>query len=495
MSRYTRVRTCIAEDPCDWPRRSSRVEFEHSERRGRRRSRDDYATREPASRPQIIREKSSQTRLGLGALQRDQNLPRERMSEARVRVSSLSPRRASGYGDVWPPPDVVPMRTTTGGNTEHLSDEVWPPPDVVRTHSYRKRERSPVRQSSRVIELSPSPPPARARSTRVTYRSGSRDRHPRNPHDDIREYRRSESQARMASHPRPFRTIIPDRRTSLRESDETSSNTESTRTRPGSPSRNTSKPMGMDRETSYRQHSYLRDSERSTRVEVGSPRVQFASEREERPAQESRIRATYADDEPSGGRLDNHIRYRYVERPSSPPMEDMQRLNIREPSPPSSSRTYSDANTRYRRRASPESYSNIRIRHVSMSPPRGRVLHRSPSPSPNRQVRPSYRHVSHTEAMERTRSVTPHRQALRGDRGRARDYDEYELTDSGSEADGDGSNTGTRSWRGIDERGRPAVFVEERRPTRLLEGGSDRGEFKALSGRWQRVADRNWRDV
>jgi hypothetical protein len=497
ISRYTRVRTCIAEEPCDWPRRSSRVEFEHSERRGRRRSRDVYVTRQPASRPRIIREKSSQTRLGLGVLQRDQNSPREWAGEARVQVSSLSPRRASRYGDAWPPPDVLPLRPTVKASTEHISDEVWPPPDVIRTHSYRRMERSPARQSSRIIELSPSPPPARTISTRVTYRSNSRDRRPRSPHDVIREYRRSESQVRMASHPRPFRTVIPDRRTDLRGSDETSSNTESTRTRLDSPDRNMPRPAGMDRETSYRRRSYLRDSERSTRVEVGSPRVKFVSEEEERPAQEIRSRATYADDEPPSERPDNRLRYRYVERPSSPPTETMQRMKMREPSPLPSRKTYDDTRATYERRASPDSYNNIRIRHTSISPhpPRGRMLRRSPSPSPNRQAYPRYRHVSRAEAVERTRLITPPRQSQRSDRGRARDYDEYELTGSGSEADGDGSNTGIRSWRGIDERGHPVTFVEEIRSARLLEGGSDRGEFHALNGGMQRVTDRSWRDV
>jgi hypothetical protein len=91
--------------------------------------------------------------------------------------------------------------------------------------------------------------------------------------------------------------------------------------------------------------------------------------------------------------------------------------------------------------------------------------------------------------------ITPPRQSQRSDKGRAREYDAYELTDSGSEADGDGSNAGIRSWRGIDERGNPATFVKEIRSTRLLEGGSDRGEFNALSGGRHRVADRSWRDV
>jgi hypothetical protein len=497
MSRYTQIRTCIAEGPCDWPRRSSRVEIEHAERRSRRRSRDVYITREPASRPRTIRERSSQTRLGLRALQRDQNLPRERMNEARVRVSSLSPRQTLRYRDVWPPPDVLRKRTTVGSGTEPLSDEVWPPPDVVRTHSYREMERSPVQQSSRIIELSPSPPPARTRSTRVVYRSNSQNRRPRSPHSDVREYRRSESQVRMTSHPRQFTTVIPDRRTILRESDETSSNTESTRTRPDSPNRNTSKPMGMDDETSYRQRSYIRDSERSTMVEVGSPRVQFACEGGERSAQESRSRVTYADDEPPNGKIDNHIRYRYVERPPSPPTDSMQRLKIRETSPLPSSKTYDKMHTSYRHSGSPGPYNHIHIRRTSIPPhpPRGRMLHRSPSPPLKRQVYPSYRYVSRTEATERTRSVTPPRVSLRSNRGRTRDHDEYQLTDSGSNADGDGGNTGTRSRYGIGESRRPATFVGERRPTRLLEGGSERCEFRALTGRGQRVADRSWRDV
>jgi hypothetical protein len=264
-----------------------------------------------------------------------------------------------------------------------------------------------------------------------------------------------------------------------------------------SPDRNMPRPAGMDRETSYRRRSYLRDSERSTRVEVGSPRVKFVSEEEERPAQEIRSRATYADDEPPSERPDNRLRYRYVERPSSPPTETMQRMKMREPSPLPSRKTYDDTRATYERRASPDSYNNIRIRHTSISPhpPRGRMLRRSPSPSPNRQAYPRYRHVSRAEAVERTRLITPPRQSQRSDRGRARDYDEYELTDSGSEADGDGSNTGIRSWRGIDERGHPVTFVEEIRSARLLEGGSDRGEFHALNGGMQRVTDRSWRDV
>lgn len=61
-----------------------------------------------------------------------------------------------------------------------------------------------------------------------------------------------------------------------------------------------------------------------------------------------------------------------------------------------------------------------------------------------------------------------------------------------------------RSWKGIDENGQPATFVEERRAVRMIDQGSDRGglarEYREM-GRGprldtrERVTSRNWRDV
>jgi hypothetical protein len=482
-SRDTRIRTCTADEPCEWPTRSSRIDVNYFEHRGRRRIREEvHVTRHLASPSYIIREGSSHARIGLRTLQRERSLLRGSRGDMRGRASSLSPRRPSAYRGVWPPPDVV--RMSAGVDTAPpMSDEVWPPPDVLRTHSHssRKATRNPMRQSSRIIELSPSPPPVRTRSTRLSYRGELQERRPRSPSDDIREYRRSESQVRMASHPRPFRTVMSDRRTFLKESDETFSNTESSRSRLDSPNRGRSKPADTDQETPYRRQSYPHESGQSIREDFGSPRVQFVSKREGRPAQESRGRATYADGEYADGKFDNCVRYRYVERPTSPQTDSKQRADLRQASPPSPRRkTYDDTYAGRRRRASPPGfYEGIRIRQSSISPP-------SP-PSPKRSIYPHYRHIPRLEAMARTRSHTPPEQR----RVKSRDYDD--LTESGS--DHDGSIAEVRSWRGIDESGRPATFAEERKTMRLLEQGSERGgggEYKALGAR---LASMSWRDV
>jgi hypothetical protein len=64
------------------------------------------------------------------------------------------------------------------------------------------------------------------------------------------------------------------------------------------------------------------------------------------------------------------------------------------------------------------------------------------------------------------------------------------MTDSDSAHSGE--VTEVRSWRGIDENGQPATFVEERKTVQRLEQGSDRGEFRPLT---KKMASRSWRDV
>ncbi|KAF2132854.1 hypothetical protein P153DRAFT_261956, partial [Dothidotthia symphoricarpi CBS 119687] len=287
-SSYTRIRTCIADEPCDWPREAVHIDMNSSERRGRRQSREEvYLARHSPSRPRIVREGTSQTRIGLRVQQQDYSPARVQRRETIARVSSLSPRRASRYGEVWPPPDVVRMRPRSDeiyATPTQLprpiprSDEVWPPPDVVRTHSGRKV--SPTRQNSRIIELSPSPPPIRTRSRRFVYHSESQERRPRiqsvspaRGRVSTREERRSDAELRMASHPRPYRALMPDQREYVRESDETSTNLGSgSQGRMDSPNRGILKPSGRDFETAYRRRTTLRDSQQSTSVEVGGPR-------------------------------------------------------------------------------------------------------------------------------------------------------------------------------------------------------------------------------
>jgi hypothetical protein len=120
------------------------------------------------------------------------------------------------------------------------------------------------------------------------------------------------------------------------------------------------------------------------------------------------------------------------------------------------------------------------VRHVSPLPPRERELTPRPPPRPASPERPTYsgfRYVSRTS----TRSLTPPPVP--------KSVDE-DLTDSDSEPSG--SVTEVKSWRGIDENGQPATFVEERKTVRMLEQGSERGEFRSLS---DRVPARSWRDV
>jgi hypothetical protein len=497
MSRYTRIRSCTAEDPCDWPRESVRIDMDRHEQRGRRRSREKVRVyRHSPSRPHIIRQSSSQTRLGLRAFQQDQNISRGMRNEVRMRVSSLSPRQASRYDEIWPPPDVVPIgpsaRPAPATNPNLTSrDEVWPPPDVVRTHSYRKASPPPLRrQSSRIIELSPSSPPARTRLTRVVYRSESRERRARSI-SPVRvrsrpDHRSEDAEARMMSHPRPYRPVVLEQRSFRGASDETASDSDyMVRGHQESPGRTILKQPGGERETSRRRMS-MRESQQSIAVEVGGPRVHFGSERkDDRPAPNKPRQPDHARRSDNDFEVyHNHSRHRHVDDPSPPPpVEEMERLRVRRPSPARQQSYEEEIRVDRARRISPSPprrYEEVRVRHVSPLPPRERELTPRPPPRPASPERPTYsgfRYVSRTS----TRSLTPPPVP--------KSVDE-DLTDSDSEPSG--SVTEVKSWRGIDENGQPATFVEERKTVRMLEQGSERGEFRSLS---DRVPARSWRDV
>jgi hypothetical protein len=508
-SSYTRIRSCTAEEPCDWPSESVRIDLERSEGRGRRRSRDEvHVYRQSPSRPRIVRRNSSQIRLGLRAVQQEQAMPRALRNDTNVRVSSLSPCRASGYDEIWPPPDVVRMgpsqpeaQHAARSNPNMTSrDEAWPPPDIVPTHMYRKAPTTRLRrQSSRIIELSPSPPLGQRRSERVVYRSGSIERRPRSVSParvSFRDDRRSEeAKARLMSHPRRFRPVVPDH-CSSRVSEETASASDyMPRGRQESPGRSILKAPAGGRETSRRRMS-MRESQQSTRVEVDGHRVHFGSERrEEPPAPASRGRVRYAEDIGRSGEdytlYRNYARQRVVDDPlPSPSIEEMERVRIRRASvsPP---RSYEeDIRIDRARRLSPSPpppsrrYEATPTRRLSSLPPRDRERTPRPPPSPRspeRRPYVGYRHISREEALARPRSVTPP-----PSRRPASD----DMTDSDSAHSGEVIEV--RSWRGIDENGQPATFVEERKTVKRLEQGSDRGEFRPLT---EKMASRSWRDI
>jgi hypothetical protein len=474
---YTRVRTSTAEDRCDWPRESVYIDIDESERRGRRKDRDEiYATwGTDHLNPYVIKEGSSRANIGLRTVQRSP--PRGHKTTTRERVSSLSPE-LSRYEGVWPPPDVVRMTPSKPSTPYPTSEEVWPPPDVVPTHSYRKQ--SSTRRSSRIVELSSSPPPTRSKASRTSYRARSEERRPRSP------VRRRESHVRLQSHSRPYRTVLTDRRAYI-ESDDGSTNGASSEP----VGHGILKPSDMTHETEYRRRTTLRDSQQSTNVEVGGPRVQFA------PSERGRPHSTHRHNDATHERYSRSESYHYVDRPASPPIDRIERLHIRHSSP-SPQRIINEIRVDRARRISPplpQRYERmrekVRVRYVSVSPsrqasaPSSRPLTPPPPPPPReRTLRPGYRHVSSATMADRTHSLTP-------PLSRKRTVSEADVTDSEDEQ---GSLVEVRSWRGIDENGQPATFVEERRRTRMIEQGSVGGsEFRPLAERLQ--YSRSVRDV
>lgn len=462
---HTRVRRRTAYES---PRPPIYIHSDLSEQRGRRKHRDDIYSSwrtDHLRPPYIIREGASRANIGLRTIQRSP--PHSYKSTTRVRESSLSPERTR-YDGVWPPPDVVRSLPSRSDKIHPAQDEVWPPADVVRTHSYRKKSLS--RLSPRIIELSSSPPPTRSRFAKVHYQAESEERRPRSP------VRRSESRIRLQSHPRAYRTVIPERRVFV-QSDDTSTNDAGSEP----VSRRIPKPTDVVYETSYRRRSSMRDSQQRTKVEVGGPHVQFAPEESKDSSaarrHDPRPRERYV-------RSEEHY---YAKKPPSPPIDHMERLHIRHSSL-SPQGAYGDIRTDRARRISPSPpprrFEEIRVRYISVSPP-PRECTPQPSPSPpprERSVRAAYRHVSREDLVTRTRSLTPpsHRKHVSLD----------DVTDSEDE---EGRLVEIRSWKGIDENGKPATFVEERRVPRMIEQESvGGGEFRSLT---ERLRSKTWRDV
>ncbi|KAF3001514.1 hypothetical protein E8E13_009182 [Curvularia kusanoi] len=474
MSRYARA-TGYAREPVY-------VEIDNSERIGRRKERDEVYTswRTDHLRPHVVRQGTSRANIGLRTIQRSP--PRRRETIVREEVSSVGPGQPR-YEGPWPPPDVVRMTPSRPPTELPVSDEVWPPPDVVRTYSYRKETSS--RPAPRIIELSPSPPPRRSSTSGVRYRVHSEERRPRSP------VRRSASHIRLRSQPRPYKTVVTERR-AYYESDNSSANGAGEEPADhGIP-----KPRDVTYETSYRRKTSQRDSQQSTKAEAGGHRVQFAPEESKAPPSSRRH------DDPTQERYSRSESYHYVNRPASPPIDRMERLHIRHSSP-SPERISEDIRVDRARRISPSPparrYERVRVRYVSVSPtrrasppaPRAR-LPRSPSPpplppQPERTVRSSYRHVSKVSITDRTRSLTP-------PLSRRHTPSEADVTDSEDEQE---SVIEVRSWKGIDENGKPATFVEERRKTHLIEQGSVGGsEFRPLFETVRPVVrPGSWRDV
>ncbi|CBX95701.1 predicted protein [Plenodomus lingam JN3] len=513
-SSFVRIRSCTADTPCDWPEEPAYVDFDGVERRERQRNRAEvHVTAYSPERPRIVKRTSSQVHIGVGVLQQP---PRDHRYERKARLSSLSPHRPSRDGEIWPPPDIVRMRPARSENVfsappEPLpnqtskSNEVWPPPDIVRSHSFRTLERSAShRRSSRIVELSPSPPPrrVRTRSTRVVFRSKSRERRPKSRSRSpagvrFQEQAHSEdAHARITAHPRPFRAVSVSRHAIPRSSDETSSNNDTTpRSRPDSPSRHILKPVGIERVMDGRRAG-LHEPRQSIHDDLNVPHVHFtAKNRSETLVDRGRPRHAHA--RVKSGDVYEHFReysrHRVVEKsPPAPPLEEFERLRIRRHSLSPSKDTEEEIRIDRARRISPSpqptGYSERSgIRHASPLPRHERMnlSPRSPS-SPEQPPCPEFRHVTRARHVGRAWPLTPPPASHKGK------SDVEDVTDSDSAHSGE--VTEVRSWRGLDENGRPATFVEQRRRVRMIEQGGERGdEFRPMEERF--AAARSWRDV
>ncbi|USP76931.1 hypothetical protein yc1106_04205 [Curvularia clavata] len=400
------------------------------------------------------------------------------------------------------PPETLPSRASK-------SDEVWPPPDIVRTQTYINIEKRPLRrQSSRIIELSPSPPPSRPRSARTVFRDGTSERRARSPSispvriTSYKQRRDEEAGVRVASHHQPYRSVIPERRRSYRASDETSGTAES-------PTCSVPKLDSSDhRERRYYRRSSVRESEDSMHVEVGGPRVHFGGNRKsEAPDPDTRGRTRYVKEdvsrEKSSGQYQDYSRSRplHESRPASRQGEDYEKLRTRHYSVSRGKDYDDDVRVDKQRRIPPplspplvsREYEEIHVRHISPLPIRRAIKTPPPSSSASSSHPPPplYRHISATESHGRKSSVASPPPT------RSRHSDDY--TDSDGARSGD--VTVVRSWKGIDERGRPTMFVEERRGTKMLAEGSEGGgtvarEYRDLGrGERRKVASRVWRDV
>jgi hypothetical protein len=410
------------------------IRIEDGSGRGREPERREvrYVRRHSSPSPRRTR-RSSRANIGVRVLQEDDR--RKTRTSTEVRYSSASPP--------------VAMRARRR-RSEEIYSPAPPPPPAPRP---------------RFVELSPSPPPTR-RSTRVQYREDTVERHmrdyrPRSPSPvriSRREHRGDDAEARLASHPAPFRSVRPEHRTYLRES-EASISTDSP-TRGLSPRRGILRNAEMDYETSHRRQ--MRESYDSMLPEVGHNRVQFTGEPTRRDdmrepdmrRDQGRTRIRYEDSHiPSEGYLyRRRAECEYDDQPPplppSPPTQNFDRLHIRHSSPPSS-RGY-DRETRVRHISPDGRYVEARTRHVS--PVRGRGA-RAREFSPDSPSRFEYRSIRRNRPAERAPSPEPE----------PRHADWSDVTDSGS----DDPRVQTVHYKEFDDQNRLMALVEHRR-TRML---------------------------
>lgn len=481
--RVTRIRKCTTNKPCNWPEEPLHIQIDGGERRGRRRSRSydrgevHIMRHRSCSRPQVIKRSESRNRMGLRILQDDRSPSRVRRRKTEVRYTSMSPHR-----------ETVRIRETVASPAAASGP---PPPLFYETNPPLRGEQVP-------------PPPMHygARSNSLLS------------YNNKEEYNNRGAMERIASHPMPYRSVLPDQRALIREpSDDLPPArgpaliTRATR----SPSRGILKTGGMDQETAYRRRMSMRGSHESTMVEVGGPRVQFVQDSSRvptRPLPESssgeyhRIRARRRElDGHYSSSEDYHDYYHRRAGATTPYLEDP--LPFRRPESPLS-RCFEERHVRCVSPQRPER-GRSRVRYVSPLPeplpPRERVAinfesvrRQSPPPleervavsyrrdarplSPSERISSSYRTVR--PALPEPESSSPYFQ------DKEKDWDDVTTSSS----DDSREVVTVRTWRGIDENGEPATFVEERTTHYVSERDRDGNERPG-----QNAPPGSWRDV
>lgn len=441
--------------------------------------------------------------------------------------------------------------TYKGNRNDTDKDDIWPPPDTVPLRSYKRITTEVPQLESRIVELSLSLLlPLRARSTRAKYRSDSFEARPRGrstgPSNAHRDGPSERAEERLSSHPRPYRQVVPIyAEREVREEDEMRGRLPQ---RDRSMSRGAIRRYSDEEKTVYKRKVTVRDEHFSDGVKRSrTPHVRFEEVDPARddPTFEQGHEPRYAEPPrgPPGGDYDYAYRYDRIDtdprrrdaslRQSSPPVESMRRFRIHERSsysPPHSPGFDGPRGIKVDRiRASsfspargpspppdiePESIpmrrsaETVRVRYVSprraysynLPPPTGPRIARSLSP-PDPPTRASRRTTVHVESEDLRKDdddgtsssgsyePMPKRSHARyhpsiDDRKTAR----RSIEERRSRDDDEDVLVQVRKWKGIDEKGRKATFVEEKRVYSPGRGGDRDGDREVRERR-------SWRDV
>lgn len=436
------VRTCRAEEPCDWPDGPIHIEIG-----GRGRSRRSHSVGvyfdPPDSPPQIVRRSSSRTNLGLRVLQ-DSSPPRI--------LRGGDPHRGEYRGR-----SVSPARI-------RVRDERRDAEDRLAAHPMPYRVLPDQRAFLRESDGSSTAPRPRYEypqsPTRGILKPSGNNRETSYRHEMSMHASQDSTMVEVGGPKVQFST----------ESDRRAERIMADR------NREQSRRYAIDGHTSSEDYDYFHRSERAQyQIEdppTSPPITSFEN---------LRIRHS----SPTGSYEEVRIRHhspppRRSEDdricPRSPPPRHIEDVRVCQRSPV---RVYEEV--RIRQHSPARNYEEVHVRHVSPHK-RGyeevRIRYASPPPrKPSDEVRIRYtspprrisdevriRHVS-----PRPRGRSPQRAIGRDSprpKEKEKDWDQVTATDS----DNSGELVDVRSWRGVYERGQPATYVEERRTVRLLEG-------------------------